>query len=51
MPVLAGTLLITAIAMAVAVPIGLLSAIYLSEYAGQRARGVLKPTLVAVATS
>ena len=44
-PVLAGTLLITAIAMLVAVPIGLLSAIYLSEYAGQRARGLLKPTL------
>jgi phosphate transport system permease protein len=44
-PVLAGTLLITAIAMGVAVPIGLLSAIYLSEYAGPRARATLKPTL------
>jgi phosphate transport system permease protein len=44
-PVLAGTLLITAIAMSVAVPIGLLSAVYMSEYAGGRARAVLKPLL------
>jgi phosphate transport system permease protein len=44
-PVFAGTLLITAIAMTVAVPIGLLSAIYLSEYAGARARATLKPAL------
>jgi phosphate transport system permease protein len=44
-PVFAGTLLITAIAMAVAVPIGLLSAVYMSEYASQRARTVLKPIL------
>ena len=39
-PVFAGTLLITAIAMAVAVPIGLLSAVYMSEYAGERARAM-----------
>jgi phosphate transport system permease protein len=44
-PVFAGTLLITGIAMTVAVPIGLLSAIYLSEYAGARARATLKPAL------
>jgi phosphate transport system permease protein len=44
-PVLAGTLLITGIAMCVAVPIGLLSAVYMSEYAGARARAVLKPLL------
>ncbi len=44
-PVFAGTLLITAIAMIVAVPIGLLSAIYLSEYAGNRARALFKPAL------
>jgi phosphate transport system permease protein len=44
-PVFAGTLLITAIAMTVAVPIGLLSAIYLSEYAGSRARALFKPAL------
>jgi phosphate transport system permease protein len=44
-PVFAGTLLITAIAMAVAVPIGLFSAIFMSEYASERARAVLKPVL------
>ena len=44
-PVFAGTLLITLIAMGVAVPIGLLSAIYLSEYAGARARASFKPAL------
>jgi phosphate transport system permease protein len=44
-PVFAGTLLITAIAMVVAVPIGLLAAIYLSEYAGPRVRAWCKPAL------
>ena len=41
----AGTLLITAIAIGVAAPIGLMSAIYLSEYAGPRLRAVVKPLL------
>ena len=44
-PVFAGTLLISAIAMAVAIPLGLLSAIWLSEYAAPRVRAVLKPLL------
>src|SRR5258705_307983 len=44
-PVFAGTLLITAIAMLVAVPIGLLSAIHMTFYASARARDVLKPLL------
>ncbi len=44
-PVFAGTLLITLIAMCVSVPIGLLSAIYMSEYASPRVRGVAKPLL------
>ncbi len=44
-PLLVGTLLITLIAMIVAVPIGLLSAIYLSEYAGPRVRAFAKPAL------
>jgi len=44
-PVLAGTLLITAIAMAVAVPVGLFSAIYLAEYAEPRVRTAVKPIL------
>lgn len=44
-PVFAGTLLIAAIAMAVAIPIGLLSAIYLSEYASKTMRTWAKPIL------
>jgi phosphate transport system permease protein len=44
-PLFTGTLLITAIAMAVAVPIGLMSAVYMSEYATPRARTALKPIL------
>ncbi|WP_457573828.1 phosphate ABC transporter permease subunit PstC [Desulfolithobacter sp.] len=44
-PVLAGTFMISGIAMTVAVPIGLMSAIYLSEYAGPRFRAVVKPML------
>ncbi|MBL6951165.1 MAG: phosphate ABC transporter permease subunit PstC [Alphaproteobacteria bacterium] len=44
-PIFAGTLLISAIAMAVAVPAGLFSAIYLSEYASRRVRDVIKPVL------
>ncbi len=44
-PLFVGTLLITFIAMCVAVPVGLLSAIYLSDYASDRIRGVVKPIL------
>ena len=44
-PLLAGTALISAIAMLVAVPIGLMSAIYLSEYANQRVRAIIKPAM------
>ncbi len=44
-PLFLGTLLITAIAMCVAVPIGLFSAIYMSEYASPRFRAAIKPTL------
>ncbi|MBZ0270485.1 phosphate ABC transporter permease subunit PstC [bacterium] len=44
-PLLSGTLLTTAIAVAVAVPFGLLSAIYLSEFAPARVRKTLKPAL------
>ncbi|MDI9244060.1 phosphate ABC transporter permease subunit PstC [Marinobacter sp. CHS3-4] len=44
-PLFTGTLLISAIAMFVAVPVGLLSAIYLSEYANKKVRGVVKPLL------
>jgi phosphate transport system permease protein len=48
-PVFLGTALISAIAMVVAVPIGLMSAIYLSEYAGKRFRAVAKPLIEVLA--
>jgi phosphate transport system permease protein len=44
-PVLAGTVMISMIAMSVAAPIGLMSAIYLSEYANRRIRSVVKPLM------
>jgi phosphate transport system permease protein len=45
LPLVSGTLLVTAVAALVAVPIGVAAAIYLSEYASDRARSVLKPGL------
>lgn len=45
LPLIVGTLLITGIALIVAVPVGLLSAIYLSEFASERLRKVAKPVL------
>ena len=45
LPIFAGTFLISLIAMCVAVPIGLMSAIYLSEYASHYVRAWAKPTL------
>ena len=44
-PLVCGTLLTSAIAVAVALPLGLLAAIYLSEFAPAGARRILKPTL------
>ena len=44
-PLVAGTMLTTIIAITVALPLGLLAAIYLSEYASDRARRILKPLL------
>lgn len=44
-PLFTGTLLVSLIAMLVAVPIGLMSAIYLSEFASPRFRATAKPTL------
>ncbi|RMF08233.1 MAG: phosphate ABC transporter permease subunit PstC [Alphaproteobacteria bacterium] len=44
-PVFTGTLLIAAIALLVAVPTGLYSAIYLTEYADRRVRALVKPVL------
>jgi len=48
-PLFYGSLLITFIAMIVAAPVGLFSAIYLSEYAGPRLRGSVKPILEVLA--
>ena len=45
LPLVCGTILVTAGAAVFALPLGLLSAIYLSEYASPKARGVLKPVL------
>ena len=44
-PIFAGTFLITIIAMLVAVPVGLFSAIYMAEYASPRFRAIIKPIL------
>lgn len=48
-PLVTATLLITGIALSVAIPVGLLTAVYLSEYARPRVRSVLKPTLEVLA--
>lgn len=48
-PVFAGTMMITIIAMMIAVPIGLYSAIYLSEYAPKKFRSIAKPLLEVLA--
>ena len=45
LPLLAGTLMITVIAMLVAVPVGLMAAIYLSQYAHPSFRAVAKPII------
>ncbi|HIE65340.1 MAG TPA: phosphate ABC transporter permease subunit PstC [Nitrospiria bacterium] len=45
LPLITGTFLITLIAMCVSMPIGLISAIYLSEYASGRVRATIKPFL------
>ena len=44
-----GSLIVSIVGMALAVPVGLASAIYLSEYASPRARKILKPTLETIA--
>ena len=49
LPLISATAMITGMAMAVAVPLGLLSAIYLSEYAAEGVRAVVKPVLEVLA--
>ena len=44
-PLVCGTMWVTLIAMAVALPLGLITAVYLSEYANPKLRNLLKPSL------
>lgn len=48
-PVFYGTLVVSLVAVTVALPIGLMSAIYMAEYASPRVRGVFKPILEVLA--
>jgi len=48
-PLFAGTMLITGIAMFIAVPVGLMTAIYLAEYSSGRIRSIAKPLLEVLA--
>ncbi len=49
LPLLSGTFLTTVIAILVAVPFGLASAVYLSEYASPKARNIIKPLMEVLA--
>ncbi|MEV0964372.1 phosphate ABC transporter permease subunit PstC [Streptomyces sp. NPDC049910] len=49
LPLVTATLVVTVIALFVAVPLGLGAAVYLSEYAGHRVRGIFKPVLEVLA--
>ena len=48
-PLFVGTLLVSAVAMVIAVPVGLMSAIYLAEYASKNVRNFAKPALEVLA--
>ncbi len=48
-PLVCGTLLVTAVAMCIALPLGLITAIWLSEYAQPKVRAVIKPVLEVLA--
>ncbi len=49
LPLVSGTLLVAGIALLMAIPLGLLSAVLLAEYASPRARAVIKPVLETLA--
>jgi phosphate transport system permease protein len=49
LPLVSGTLVITVGSALIALPVGVLTAVYLSEYASERTRSVLKPTLEVLA--
>lgn len=48
-PIVMGTLMTSLVAALIALPLGLAAAIYLSEFANERARGILKPVLEVLA--
>jgi phosphate transport system permease protein len=48
-PLICGTMLVTVVAAVLALPLGLITAIYLSEYAPRRVRATLKPVLEVLA--
>lgn len=49
LPLLSGTLLVASVALTIAIPLGLMSAIYLAEYASSRLRSVAKPMIEVLA--
>jgi phosphate transport system permease protein len=49
LPLVTGTLVVAVIALVVAIPLGLLAAIYLAEYASMRTRNLVKPILETIA--
>lgn len=49
LPLLSGTMLVAAIALVVAIPLGLMVAIYLSEYASEKLRATAKPVIEVLA--
>ena len=49
MPLVRGTITVAGISALISIPFGLMAAIYLSEYAGERSRGILKPVLEVLA--
>ncbi len=49
LPLISGTLLVAVIALVVAVPLGLLAAVFLAEYASMRTRNLVKPVLETIA--
>ncbi|EGD46086.1 phosphate ABC transporter, inner membrane subunit PstC [Ruminiclostridium papyrosolvens DSM 2782] len=49
LPLVMGTLIITLVSAVISIPIGLLTAIYLSEYANKRVRKIIKPILEVLA--
>lgn len=49
LPLLVSTLMVAAIALVIAVPLGVLAAVYLAEYASHRVRSIVKPALEVLA--